>query len=388
MKFTVVGSGYVGMSVAMLISQSNKVTILDINKDRISKINNKVSPISEKEIKSFLDNETLDLEATIEKKYAYLNANYIIIATPTDYDPDLNFFDTSTVEGVIADALRFNKNSLIVIKSTVPVGFTEKMRKKFKYENIIFVPEFLREGSALNDNLFPSRIVIGSHIKEAKEFGEILRSNSKKKDVRLIYMNSNEAEAVKLFANTYLAMRVSFFNELDTYAITKNLDTSSIISGVSSDPRIGENYNNPSFGYGGYCLPKDTKQLLANFENVPQNLIEAIVKSNSTRKDFIADQIIKLKPKSVGIYRLTMKQGSDNFRTSAIQGIIKRIKSKGISIIIFEPNFEESEFFNSKVICNLQEFKNLSNIILANRVSKDLEDVADKVYSRDLFGID
>tara|TARA_B100001093_G_C26761581_1_gene985966 strand:- start:290 stop:1456 length:1167 start_codon:yes stop_codon:yes gene_type:complete len=387
MKFTVVGSGYVGMSMALLIGQSNEVTILDINHDRVSLINKKISPIKDKDFEEFIDRKDIKLNATLNKELAYNEKDFIIIATPTDYDSDLNFFDTSTVEGVISDILEFNKNSLIIIKSTIPVGFTEQMRIKFSYQNIIFVPEFLREGKALYDNLFPSRIVIGSKLKKAMEFADILKFNAKKKDIQILYMKSKEAEAVKLFANTYLAMRVSFFNELDTYAFIKNLDTKAIINGVSSDERIGNLYNNPSFGYGGYCLPKDAKQLLANFENVPQNLIEAIVKSNSTRKDFISDQIIKKDPKIVGVFRLTMKQGSDNFRTSAIQGVIKRIKSKGIEVIIYEPEYKEKYFFNSKVITDLNEFKSKSSIIIANRVTDDISDVTDKIYTRDLFNI-
>ena len=388
MKITVIGSGYVGMSMAYLIAQTCKVTILDVDSKRVSLINSRVSPIVDNDIDKIISNEDVHVQATLDKSIAYKDASFAIIATPTDYDKELNYFDTTTVESVIGDILDFNKDCLIIIKSTIPVGFTEKMRKRFSYDKIIFVPEFLREGKALHDNLYPSRIIIGSHLDEAVEFGKLLHSNAKKKDVKLIFMKSREAEAVKLFSNTYLAMRVSFFNELDTYAITKKLDTKAIIDGVSSDMRIGDLYNNPSFGYGGYCLPKDTKQLLANFDNVPQNLIEAIVKSNSTRKDFISEQILNLQPKTVGIYRLVMKQNSDNYRASAIQGVIKRIKAKGVKVIIYEPSFSEKYFFSSEVFDNLQDFKNSSSIILANRVTSDLEDVMGKVYTRDLYNRD
>tara|TARA_B110000858_G_scaffold197437_1_gene259043 strand:+ start:2431 stop:3597 length:1167 start_codon:yes stop_codon:yes gene_type:complete len=388
MRITVIGSGYVGMSMAYLIAQTCKVTILDIDSKKVSLINNRVSPIVDNDIDKIINNEDVKVQATLDKSLAYKDASFAIIATPTDYNKELNYFDTTTVESVIGDILDFNKDCLIIIKSTIPVGFTEKMRKKFSYDKIIFVPEFLREGKALHDNLYPSRIIIGSHLDEAVEFGKLLQLSAKKKDVKLIFMKSREAEAVKLFSNTYLAMRVSFFNELDTYAITKKLDTKAIIDGVSSDMRIGDLYNNPSFGYGGYCLPKDTKQLLANFDNVPQNLIEAIVKSNSTRKDFISEQILNLQPKTVGIYRLVMKQNSDNYRASAIQGVIKRIKAKGVKVIIYEPSFIEKYFFSSEVFDNLQDFKNSSSIILANRVTSDLEDVMSKVYTRDLYNRD
>ena len=388
MNVTVVGSGYVGMAMAYLIAQNSKVTIFDIDNEKVSLINNKTSPVVDEDIDKFIAREDIHVRATTDSKLAYDGANFVIIATPTDYDKELNYFNTKTVESVIKDILNFNKDCLIVIKSTVPVGFTEKMRDKFKYDKIIFIPEFLREGKALYDNLYPSRIVIGSNSNDAIKLGEILQKSARKKDVKLIYMKSKEAEAVKLFSNTYLAMRVSFFNELDTFAITKDLDTKAIIEGVSSDARIGDLYNNPSFGYGGYCLPKDTKQLLSNFDNVPQNLIEAIVKSNSTRKDFISEQIIRLKPKVVGIYRLVMKQNSDNYRASAIQGVIKRIKAKGIKVIIYEPSLKEEFFYNSKVHDNLQDFKDLSNIILANRVTDDLKDIISKVYTRDLYNRD
>ena len=374
--------------MAYLIAQTCKVTILDIDRKKVSLINNRVSPIVDNDIDKIINNEDVKVQATLDKSLAYKDASFAIIATPTDYNKELNYFDTTTVESVIGDILDFNKDCLIIIKSTIPVGFTEKMRKKFSYDKIIFVPEFLREGKALHDNLYPSRIIIGSHLDEAVEFGKLLQLSAKKKDVKLIFMKSREAEAVKLFSNTYLAMRVSFFNELDTYAITKKLDTKAIIDGVSSDMRIGDLYNNPSFGYGGYCLPKDTKQLLANFDNVPQNLIEAIVKSNSTRKDFISEQILNLQPKTVGIYRLVMKQNSDNYRASAIQGVIKRIKAKGVKVIIYEPSFIEKYFFSSEVFDNLQDFKNSSSIILANRVTSDLEDVMSKVYTRDLYNRD
>ena len=388
MKITIVGSGYVGMSMALVLRQSTNVTILDIDANRVSLINNNLSPINEPDIEKEMKTKTFSLKATLDIEDAYNDADFIVIATPTDYDADKNFFDTSTVEGVIKDILKLNKKSLIVIKSTVPVGFTNQMREKFSYENIIFVPEFLREGNALHDNLFPSRIIVGGESNTAKEFGELLKLSARKEGTKLIFMESSEAEAVKLFSNTYLAMRVSFFNELDTFSAMKNLNSEKIIKGVSLDDRIGSYYNNPSFGYGGYCLPKDSKQLLANFANVPQNLIDAIVKSNSTRKDFIAEQIIKTNPNIVGVYRLVMKKESDNFRTSAIQGVIKRIKAKGLKVIIFEPNLNEKYFFNSEVVSDFQDFKERSSIILANRVTKDLKDVSKKVYTRDLFNSD
>ena len=388
MKITIVGSGYVGMSMALVLRQSTNVTILDIDANRVSLINNNLSPINEPDIEKEMKTKTFSLKATLDIEDAYNDADFIVIATPTDYDADKNFFDTSTVEGVIKDILKLNKKSLIVIKSTVPVGFTNQMREKFSYENIIFVPEFLREGNALHDNLFPSRIIVGGESNTAKDFGQLLKLSARKEGTKLIFMESSEAEAVKLFSNTYLAMRVSFFNELDTFSAMKNLNSEKIIKGVSLDDRIGSYYNNPSFGYGGYCLPKDSKQLLANFANVPQNLIDAIVKSNSTRKDFIAEQIIKTNPNIVGVYRLVMKKESDNFRTSAIQGVIKRIKAKGLKVIIFEPNLNEKYFFNSEVVLDFQDFKERSSIILANRVTKDLKDVSNKVYTRDLFNSD
>jgi UDPglucose 6-dehydrogenase len=384
MKITVVGSGYVGLSISALLAQTHEVWTLDINEQKINKINNKISPIKDADIEYLFKNNKVLIKASSDKRESYDNCDIIIISTPTDYDPNLNFFDTSSVEKVLEDATSFQKSALIVIKSTVPVGFTEKMKRRFSYEKIIFSPEFLREGNALKDNLYPSRIVIGGFSKEAAEFGELMRMNSKKKETKIYKMSSTEAEAVKLFANTYLAMRVSFFNELDSYAISKKLNPKKIIEGVSSDDRIGNYYNNPSFGYGGYCLPKDTKQLLANFENVPQNLIDAIVKSNSTRKDFIADQLIAMKPKVVGIYRLIMKEGSDNFRVSAIQGVMKRINSKGIELIVYEPLLDEKVFYGCKVIKKLSEFINLSSIILANRVDSSLNEVKEKVFTRDL----
>ena len=385
MNFTVVGSGYVGMSTAVLIGQTNKVTILDIDKDRVNLINDKKSPIKDEYVESFIIKDNMNVKATLDKELGYKDSKFIIIATPTDYDPELNFFDTSSVELVIKDILDINRDCIIIIKSTIPVGFTEKMKSKFSYENIIFVPEFLREGRALYDNLYPSRIIIGSNTDDAHFFGKILKVNAKKDDINILYMNSNEAEAVKLFANTYLAMRVSFFNELDSYAEIKKLSTKNIIKGVSSDDRIGEFYNNPSFGYGGYCLPKDTKQLLSNFDNVPQNLIEAIVKSNSTRKDFIANEIIKRKPKLVGIYRLVMKEGSDNFRNSSIQGIMKRIKAKGIKILLYEPLYKEPKFFGSEVISDKDLFLDTCDIIISNRYASELKRVASKIYTRDIF---
>ena len=388
MKICVVGTGYVGMSLATLLSQSNEVISLDINKERIKKINNKISPVIDSEIESFFKNKLLTLEATESKKFAYKDAEFIIIATPTDYDPVLNFFNTSTVESVIEEILEINTNCLIIIKSTVPVGFTKSMREKFSFNNIIFSPEFLREGKSLYDNLYPSRIVVGGDSDKAKQFAKLLQDNALKKNIKTFFLESSEAEAVKLFANTYLAMRVSFFNELDSYSISKKLNTIDIIEGVCADTRIGNFYNNPSFGYGGYCLPKDTKQLLSNFSDTPQNLMEAVVKSNSTRKDFIADDIISLKPKVVGIFRLAMKEGSDNFRSSAIQGVMKRIRNKGIEVVIYEPGFSESYFYESEVINDLNDFKNKSDVIIANRITDQLNDVMKKIYTRDLFNRD
>lgn len=385
-KITVVGSGYVGMSLSVLLAQHNDVTVLDIDSERVDKINNKESTISDSEIEQFLKQNSLSLTATLDKKIAYEGANFIVVATPTNYDLDTNQFDTNTVDSVVEDALNLSPQALVVIKSTIPVGHTRMLQEKFKTNRVIFSPEFLREGQALQDNLYPSRIIVGSHCKSGEEFSDLLRQGAKKQDVETLFIRSTEAEAVKLFANTYLAMRVSFFNELDSYALANDLDTRSIIEGVCLDERIGENYNNPSFGYGGYCLPKDTKQLLANYEHVPQTLINAIVSSNTTRKDFIADEIRKLNPNIVGFYRLVMKADSDNFRSSAVQGIMKRIKAKGVEVIVYEPELEEEEFFGSKVITDLNKFKEMSDVIVANRKADCLKDVEEKCFSRDLFG--
>lgn len=385
-KITVVGSGYVGMSLSVLLAQHNDVTVLDIDSERVDKINNKEPTISDSEIEQFLKQNSLSLTATLDKKIAYEGANFIVVATPTNYDLDTNQFDTNTVDSVVEDALNLSPQALVVIKSTIPVGHTRMLQEKFMTNRVIFSPEFLREGQALQDNLYPSRIIVGSHCKSGEEFSDLLRQGAKKQDVETLFIRSTEAEAVKLFANTYLAMRVSFFNELDSYALANDLDTRSIIEGVCLDERIGENYNNPSFGYGGYCLPKDTKQLLANYEHVPQTLINAIVSSNTTRKDFIADEIRKLNPNIVGFYRLVMKADSDNFRSSAVQGIMKRIKAKGVEVIVYEPELEEEEFFGSKVITDLNKFKEMSDVIVANRKSDCLKDVEEKCFSRDLFG--
>lgn len=387
-KITVVGTGYVGMSMAVLLSQQNDVIALDIDARRVDLINQGKSTLADEEIEQYLIKKDLSLTATLDIKDAYSSADFIVIATPTDYDPETNFFDTSSVEAVIRDVLEQNQKGMIVIKSTVPVGFTESMKEKFETERIIFSPEFLREGRALYDNLYPSRIIMGSDLEQAHIFARLLSDASAKTEVATLYMLSTEAEAVKLFANTYLAMRVSFFNELDSYAMSEGLDARSIIDGVSLDPRIGEHYNNPSFGYGGYCLPKDTKQLLANYDRVPQNLIQAIVTSNATRKDFVADQIISMQPKTVGVYRLAMKSGSDNFRSSAVQGIMKRIKAKGIEVIVYEPLLEEDRFYNSEVLNDFEQFISVSDLIVTNRMVEELDPVAEKIFTRDLFGND
>ena len=385
-KITVVGSGYVGSSLAVLLAQYNDVTVLDIDASQVDKVNSKQSTVVDKEIESFLTKKELSLFATLDKQVAYKDASFIVVATPTNYDPETNRFDTSSVDSVVDDALSINTKALIVIKSTIPVGHTKWLQQKHQTNRVIFSPEFLREGQALRDNLYPSRIVVGSQLDVAKEFAGLLVQSAMKDDIETLFIRSTEAEAVKLFANTFLAMRVSFFNELDSYALAHDLDTKSIIKGVCLDQRIGDGYNNPSFGYGGYCLPKDTKQLLANYEQVPQNLIQAIVSSNVTRKDFVAEEILKLKPKIVGFYRLVMKEGSDNFRSSAIQGIMKRIKAKGIEVVIYEPTLHEEIFFGSRVLGNIDEFKRKSDIIVANRRSDALEDVHAKCFSRDLFG--
>jgi UDPglucose 6-dehydrogenase len=385
-KITVVGSGYVGMSLAVLLAQHNDVVVLDVDPARVEKVNNKQSTVADAEIEVFFANKELSLTATLDKQAAYKGASFVVVATPTNYDPDTNRFDTGSVDSVVSDALELNAGALVVIKSTIPVGHTKSLQEKHSTDRVIFSPEFLREGQALKDNLYPSRIIVGSQLEAGKAFANLLAEGADKNDIETLFIRSTEAESVKLFANTYLAMRVSFFNELDSFALAHDLDTKSIINGVCLDERIGEGYNNPSFGYGGYCLPKDTKQLLANYDQVPQTLIQAIVSSNTTRKDFISEEILKLKPKTVGFYRLVMKEGSDNFRSSAIQGIMKRINARGINVIVFEPEIEAGHAFGYEILKCLDQFKRVSNVIVTNRKAACLHDVEHKCYSRDIFG--